>query len=344
MSGEKHKTIKDVASLAKVSTATVSRVLNGTGAVHPKTGERVRQALDQLGYVPNGWAQAMAVTNGINLIGMVVPDIQNPFFAAIYAGVSEQVRKHGMIIWMGDSADDPAQEGTELYSLQRYRPRGIVLTPAHPDHNLPAIDKMSTPICLVDRRLAVDKWDLVLIDNKHGAHQAANTLIGAGHRDMAIIAGPQDTTPGRERFQGFSEALEEAGLELPPEYIGTGDFRESSGYRIGRELLALDHPPTAIFSSNNLMTMGLLEAIQATPHASLGETVSVVGFDDLPISTFTTPPLTVVSRPMKEMGIQAGRLILDRMDHPARAKETIILMPHLVIRGSERLAPVKHRV
>ena len=344
MSGRKHKTIKDVASLAKVSTATVSRVLNGTGAVHPKTGERVQQALDKLGYVPNGWAQAMAVANGINLIGMVVPDIQNPFFAAIYAGVSEQVRKHGMIIWMGDSADDDAQERTELYSLQRYRPRGIVLTPTHPEQNLKAIEKMDIPVCLVDRRLAVDEWDLVLIDNKHGARQAGKTLIEAGHRDIAIIAGPQDTTPGRERFEGFLEALEEEGLALPAAYVGAGDFREGSGYRIGRELLSLEHPPTAIFSCNNLMTMGLLQAIQATPGASLGETVSVIGFDDIPISTFTTPPLTVVSRPMKEMGIQAGRLILDRMDHPSRAKVTIMLMPHLVIRGSERLAALKQGV
>ncbi len=344
MSGQKHKTIRDVASLARVSTATVSRVLNGTGTVRPRTAERVQQALTQLGYVPNGWAQAMAVGNGINLMGMVVPDIQNPFFAAIYAGVSEEVRSHGMIIWMANSGDDPAQERTELYSLQRYRPHGIVLTPTHLTENLAVIEKIPTPVCLVDRRLAVDQWDLVLIDNKHGARQAAKTLIEAGHRDVAILAGPQDTTPGRERFEGFREVLQEEGLALPPAYVGLGDFRESSGYRIGRELLSLDHPPTAIFSCNNLMTMGLLQAIQATPGASLGESVSVIGFDDIPISTFTTPPLTVVSRPMKEMGIQAGRLILDRMDHPTRAKETIILMPHLVIRGSERLAAAKPRV
>lgn len=333
----KHKTIKDVADMAEVSTATVSRVINGVGHVHPKTAARVQRALDQLGYVPNGWAQAMAATDGISLLGLVVPDIQNPFFAAIYAGVSEAVAKYGLTTWMGDSTDDSQQELKELYLLQRYRPRGIVLTPAHPTQNVAIIQKIPVPVCLVDRRLDVDDWDLVLIDNKHGASQATKTLLDAGHHDIAIIAGPQNTTPGKERLDGFLEVMDHAGIPVPPEYCGLGDFREESGYRLGRQLLSLERPPTAIFSCNNLMTTGLLQAIQATPDAVLGDTVSVIGFDDIPISTFTTPPLTVVSRPMKEMGVQAGQLIWDRMNDPSRRKTTIMLMPHLVIRGSETL-------
>lgn len=333
----RHKTIKDVADLAGVSTATVSRVINGVGHVHPKTEARVRQVLDQLGYVPNGWAQAMAATGGISLLGLVVPDIQNPFFAAIYAGVSEAVAANGLTTWMGDSTDDAQQELKELYLLQRYRPRGIVLTPAHPTQNLKVIQRIPVPVCLVDRRLAVDEWDLVLIDNKQGARQATKTLIEAGHHHIAIIAGPPNTTPGQERLEGFLEVMAHEGLLVPPEYCVTGDFREGSGYRLGRQLLSLDRPPTAIFSCNNLMTAGLLQAIQTAPDAVLGETISVIGFDDIPISTFTTPPLTVVSRPTKEMGIQAGQLIWDRINDPTRRKTTVMLMPHLVIRGSETL-------
>jgi DNA-binding LacI/PurR family transcriptional regulator len=333
----RHQTIKDVAERAQVSTATVSRVINRTGKVHAKTAARVTRALEELGYVPNAWARAMA-TDGSDLMGLIVPDILNPFFAAIYSGLNETAKHRGLAVWMVDSGDNPEKERQALHMLGRYRAQGIIITPAHPAANLAAIERIGTPVCLVDRRLAKNLWDLVLIDNVNGARQAAQLFVAAGHQRIAIIAGPQDSTPGVERLQGFVDALAAEGLDMPPEYIKFGDFRQESGFSLARELLALDAPPTAIFSCNNLMTMGLLQAIHSYPGAVLGETVAVIGFDDIPISTLTDPPLTVVSRPMKEMGVQAAKLITARMEAPEKPQETVVLGPQLVIRGSEKIA------
>ncbi len=329
------RTIKDVAAWAQVSTATVSRVINHAGNVRPHTADRVANALEALGYVPNAWARAMA-TDGSDLVGLIVPNILNPFFAAIYSGLNETAKSRGLAVWMVDSGDNSEQERQMLHMLGGYRARGIAITPAHPEANLRAIERIGVPICLVDRRLAKNLWDMVLIDNVTGSRQVAQIFVAAGHQRIAIIAGPQNSTPGLERLSGFRDALEKEGLSMPPEYIKIGDFRLNSGYALGQELLALDRPPTAIFSCNNLMTMGLLQAIHAHPAHSLGKTVAVVGFDDIPISTLTDPPLTVVSRPMREMGVQAARLIMARMESPAKPLETVVLGPQLIIRGSEK--------
>ncbi len=337
MPTSRHHTIKDVARAARVSTATVSRVLNGSGKVRSSTAERVSAALDQLGYVPNAWAQAMASTDHNRLLGFVVPDIMNPFFAAIYVGINEYARRHGFVVWMVDTSDDPVLELEALDTLQRYRAQGIILTPTDPSANLAIVQRMQSPVCLVDRRLSEDQWDLVLVDNLMGARQATQLLIDVGHRDLAIIAGPQSSTPGHERLRGFMEAVNTSGIELPSEYIQIGNFRQDSGFALGHALLSLPHPPSAIFSCNNLMTMGLLQAVHATPGAVLGETVAVVGFDDIPISNLTDPPLTVVSRPMKEMGEQAARLLLARVDERDRPQQTVVLSPQLIVQGSERI-------
>ncbi len=333
----RHRTIKDVAERAQVSTATVSRVINRTGNVHFQTATRVAKALEELGYVPNAWARAMA-TDGSDVMGLIVPDILNPFSTAIYSGLNETAKHRGLAVWMVDSADDSEQERQALHMLGRYRAQGIIITPAHPAANLAAIEHMRTPVCLVDRRLSKNLWDLVLIDNVNGARQAAQLFVATGHHRIGIIAGSQDSTPGVERLRGFVDTLAEEGLDMPAEYIMFGDFREKSGFTLGRELLALDDPPTAIFSCNSLMTMGLLQAIHSYPGAMLGETVAVIGFDDIPISTLTDPPLTVISRPMKEMGVQAAQLIMARMEAPEKGQETVVLGPQLIIRGSEKIA------
>ncbi|HBQ94833.1 MAG TPA: LacI family transcriptional regulator, partial [Sulfobacillus sp.] len=141
------RTIKDVAAWAQVSTATVSRVINHAGNVRPHTADRVANALEALGYVPNAWARAMA-TDGSDLVGLIVPDILNPFFAAIYSGLNETAKSRGLAVWMVDSGDNSEQERQMLHMLGGYRARGIAITPAHPEANLRAIERIGVPICL----------------------------------------------------------------------------------------------------------------------------------------------------------------------------------------------------
>ncbi len=332
----RQKTMQDVADLAQVSTATVSRVINRSGHVSPATEARVQAALKHLGYIPNAWAQAMA-TDGPLLIGLIVPNMLDPFFSAIYAGMNSVIRKTGIGVWVMDSANDSNQEQMAIHMLQRYRAKGIVIAPTQTHMDFAQIEVFSTPICVVDRRPDHNHWDLVVIDNLNGARRATQLLIDAGHTQIAIITGPQTTTPGVERYYGFMEAMTQAQLPVVPDYVKFGDFHQNSGYHLGKDLLTLPCPPTAIFSCNNLMTMGLLQAIHATQGAELGQTVAVIGFDDIPISTLITPSLTVVSQPVEEMGKQAAKLLLSRIATPTKKQETIVLPPELIVRGSETL-------
>jgi LacI family transcriptional regulator len=333
-------TMKDVAELAGVSIATVSRVLNHPDQVNRKTIERVKTALDSVSYSPNGWAQATART-GPPLVGLVLPDILNPFFAAVYVGMNEVLRAKGITLWMADSQNRVDYEREALETLQRYRAQGIVLIPTHSSANLDTVHKMDAAVCVVDRKLQDNAWDLVVIDNLLGGREATQLLIDAGHERIAIITGPEGSTSAHDRYRGYLTAMEQNGLTVPQDYVKVGDFKQFSGFTLGQALLQLPNRPTAIFSCNNLMTMGLLEAIRASNGLGLGSEVAVVGFDEIPIATLVQPPLTVIASPVKELGVQAVRLILERLENPSKGRETVLLPPQLLIRGSERLTKTK---
>lgn len=328
--------MRDVAELAQVSTATVSRVINHPDKVNANTVRRVQEALRLLSYSPNVWAQATASTNPL-LIGLVLPDITNPFFSAIYVGLNEMLRSHGIALWMIDSQNNTMYEREALTMFQRFRAQGVVLIPAHSSANLPVLRTMNTALCLVDRKLTHSIWDMVMIDNFNGARQATQLLIDSGHHRIAIITGPKESTSAAERYKGFVDTLKQNKVPLLTEYIQHGDFRQYSGFALGKKLLNLPVPPTAIFSCNNLMTMGLLEAIHDTEGSVLGESVAIVGFDEIPVSTLMRPGLSVVSSPTKALGTEAARLILARMENPDKGQETVLVSPQLIIRGSEKL-------
>jgi DNA-binding LacI/PurR family transcriptional regulator len=188
---------------------------------------------------------------------------------------------------------------------------------------------------LLDREVeGGELFDVVIVDNINGAASAARHLIDLGHTAIAMINGPTDTTPGRERREGFLGALADAGLELAPEYDLTGDFREASGRSLTLQLLSLPEPPTAIFTGNNLMTAGALTALRDM-RVRVPATVSIVGFDDLSLGALLQPPLTCVSRPEVEQGALAMRLLLSRIaDHSEDPPRRVVLDTKLVVRGS----------
>lgn len=323
-------TIHDVASLAGVSAATVSRHLQGR---HVRTAERIAEAISELNFRPTPAARSLK-SGSTGSIAVVVPDITDPYFAAVVKGVESISRQENYHIFLYNTEEDGAREAAILADL-RGRVDGVILTPA--DESQTAATRLLSariPTVLLDREIGDGTLlDSVLIDNVEGARQAASYLLGLGHIDIGVISGPLDTTPGRTRHEGFLSVLEKAGVELALSHIQISNFREEGGYQSALRLLALESPPTAMFVANNLMCVGVLRALHDMRVEVPGE-VSVVGFDDLHLAELLSPPLTVVARPMEEQGALAIRLLLNRLNGGSAKRRGIVLDTRLVIRES----------
>lgn len=327
--------ISDVARRAGVSTATVSRYLRG---VSVRSGDSIRTAIEELGYHPSSVAQGLRL--GVHYaIAVVVPDITNPFFAEVVRGVESICRKGPYQIILLNT-DESSRDENEILRDIVQRVDGIILTPTTERQSsaeqLQRYYDAGTPIVLVDRVIPGKDFDCVLVDNKRGAILAADHLVSLGHRRIATIRGSMTTTPGRERFEAFSERLSDVGIDLPPEYCRDGDFRESKAYQATLELMALATPPTAIFSANNLMTAGALKALSAL-RIRVPETVSIIGFDDLHLGELLAAPLTCVTRDAVRQGALAARMLLAQLDgNVERNPRTIVLDVSLLKRASCR--------
>ncbi|MGI8657838.1 MAG: LacI family DNA-binding transcriptional regulator [Candidatus Limnocylindria bacterium] len=324
-------TLVDVAQEAGVSPSTVSRHLRGQ---HVREAEIIDRAVAALGYSPNLAAQSLK--SGSTLaVGVVVPDVSNPFFAAVVKGIEAAAHDDRYSIFLCNTDESSERERAVLAQLSG-RIDGLILTPATEHAEKPLeLERFTAPTVFVDRTLeGATTFDSVLIDNEGGARQAAEHLLALGHRRIAAINGPLDTTPGRGRATGFADAIADAGIELPPEYVVAGDFREESARQATLRLLALARPPTAIFTANNLMTIGALRALHEM-RARVPEEISLVGFDELELGELLAPPLTVVARPTIEQGVLAMRLLRSRIEsRDSQPAQRIVLETTLVVRGS----------
>lgn len=302
-------TINDVARHAGVSPATVSRYLKGSPV---RAEASVRDAIAALDFRPS--AVARSLKSGVTTtIGLVIPDVTNPFFAAVVKGVESVARQAGYTTSLFNTDESLSRE-SELVGNLAERVDGLILAPVNEADPVPErARRRGVPIVFLDRDVPGSDFDAVLVDNIGGGRAAARHLLELGHERLAIIAGPRDSTPGRGRFEGFTEALHEAGLELEAEYVQGGDFRREGGYQAMLRLLGLASPPTAVFVANNLMTMGALRAVHELG-LQVPEQLSIVGFDDFELAGLLSPPLTVVDRPMEEQGVLAMRLLLGRLD------------------------------
>ncbi|MBO3747456.1 LacI family DNA-binding transcriptional regulator [Streptosporangiaceae bacterium NEAU-GS5] len=318
-------TIHEVATRAGVSPATVSRFLRGRSV---RSSDAIQAAVDELGYWPSHAAQSLK-SGRTDTIGVVVPDITNPYFAAVVKGMESVTRSERYRIFLANSDESSELEDQVLADMAR-RVDGIILAPVTEQNRAPLnAREASVPLVFIDRDLVEGKeFDAVLVDNADGARQAAEHLLGLGHTRIAAISGPQDTTPGRRRREGFLNALTAAGVGIAPEHDLIGDFRERSGYQLTLSLLSLPEPPTAVFTANNLMTLGALKALHDMRVDVPGQ-MSLIGFDDLDTGPLLRPPLTVIDRPMVEQGVLAMRLLLRRLD-PQYAND----MPRRVVLGT----------
>lgn len=304
-------TVHDVAALSGVSAATVSRFIHGHRA---KSAVAIQAAIDELDYQPSIEAQALK-TGRRYYVGVVVPDISNPYFSAVVKGMESALRGSGYRILLANTDEDSAIESDILTDIVR-RVDGLVLAPTSEHNRAPLILPARTPLVFLDREVrGGERFDAVLVDNFDGSRQAAQHLLDLGHTRIAAINAALDSTPGRARREGFLETLAVAGLELPEAYDRVGDFRENSGYQEVLALLALPEPPTAIFTANNLMTIGALKALRDM-RVEIPRQMSLIGFDDLDVGELLSPPLTVIDRPTVQQGVLAMRLLLSQLEGP----------------------------
>ena len=327
-------TMKQIAERAQVSLGTVSHVINHTAPVRERLRLRVLEAIRSLGYQPSQLARGLR-RNSTNMLGMVIPDITNPFFPGVVRGVEDFAFKASFRVVLCNTDNDPAKEKAYLDELRSYRPAGLLVIPAA-ESNLSAelgATPTGVPVVCIDRRPADWKGDAVMVANEDGAFHATEYLLQMGHTQLAAIAGPSHLTNAAERLAGFRKALAKHGVRIAPEYIQETKFDRDSGYRSGVRLLSMLPRPTAIFASNDLMALGALLAARELGLRCPAD-ISIIGFDNLELGMFTDPALSSVHQSGYQMGARAARLLLDRIKGKKGRAQQIVLPTELKIRNS----------
>jgi DNA-binding LacI/PurR family transcriptional regulator len=331
-------TIRQVAALAGVSTATVSRVLARSGRVSADLEEKVRAAARQLNYQPNRAARNLRARQG-STVGVLIPDIQNLFFTAIVRGIDDEVTKFGYTLLLANSDGSADRERVYLDTFRAEGVAGLLAIPSqHDERGFRQFLETGVPLVILDRTVHLPNVDIVTVTNREGAAQAVAHLIGLGHRHIAMMAGMETHNVGSERHAGYVGALHAAGIEVDPRYIKDAGFERESARVATFELLDLPDPPTAIFSANNTMSLGVLQALHERGLNAPSD-VSIVGFDDMPWQVAMQPPLTCIAQPTYDIGATAARLLLERIAEPSRPVRRVVLETALIVRASSGPPP-----
>ncbi len=326
--------MRDVAEKAGVSITSVSHVINQTRPVSQELQQSIQAAMRELGYQPNALARSLR-RKKTHIIGVIVPDSANPFFAEVTRALELALFKQQYAVILGNSDGKLEREHLYTNTLIEKQVDGIVFVAVGQtgqEHAL-LIQKMQMPLVLVDRdvpRLAVDS---VLADNAQGGRLATEHLLALGHRRIGCITGPSDLTPSADRVTGYRSALTNAQIPVDESIIRKGDFQFQSGFDAARQLLTLPQPPTAIFACNDLTAVGAISAAVALG-LRVPQDVSVVGFDDVPLASFANPPLTTIHQPSHEMGALAAEILLDRLQNRELPPRRKLLETRLVVRQS----------
>jgi LacI family transcriptional regulator, galactose operon repressor len=328
-------TMKQVAAVAGVSLATVSRVVNGGPSVRPDLAERVQRAVDLLGYRHNLTASSLRRADRLSAsIGLIFEDVANPFFSAVHRGVEEVARERGVLTFAGSSDERPERERELVESLGARGVDGLVIVPASLDHSYLLRDKAAgVALVFLDRPPSFIDADVVLSDNLGGARTAVEHLIAGGHRRIGYLGDRPDLYTAAERRRGYGEALAAHGIAEDPALICRP---ERSAYDLAMQLLRSDSPPTALFTSQNLLTIGATRAIHAL---GVQHRVAHVGFDDVPLADVVDPGLTVVAQDAFALGRSAAELLFSRLDGHEGSGRRIVLPTKLVARGSGEISP-----
>ena len=356
--GQSQPTVRDVAASAGVSTATAARALGGYGRVSTEVRAKVAEVAAALGYRPNVLARSM-ITGTSHTLGVVIADIENPFFASVVRGITDTAHSRGFEVILVNTDEDVEKERVAIGVLLDKRVDGLLVAAAATQDvgHLQEAVRHGLPLVCLDRMVPGLDADAVVVDSQRAAHNAVSHLLRLGHRRIAIVAGADsDLTPDAQlqrapvwglpgvlpdaaRLGGYLTALQAAGVAVDPDLVRTCRYGRDPAARETAALLRLPEPPTALFTTDAIITLGALESIVAAG-VTIPDQLSVVGFDDAEWATLLRPPLTVVAQPVYDLGVAATRRLLERIDGDAQPPQVVVLDTTFIVRGSTCEPPV----
>jgi LacI family transcriptional regulator len=323
-------TIRDVAKLARVAPITASRVINNSGYASAEVRQRVNQAVEQLGYVPNFLARSLR-SKRTRTLALVLTDITNPFWTTVARGVEDAASEEGYNVIFCNTDELASKQARYLEALIQKQVDGILLVPARSKESpIELLNHHNVKVVLLDRRLPIKEADVVRCDSSGGAYQLVQLLLKLGHRRIAILSGPSGISSADDRVAGYRQALQEAGLQTEDQLIIYGEFSLESGYQMTCNLIAMSPRPTALFAGNNFIAIGALKALH-DEGVAVPEEMSVVGFDDLPAAIVVNPFLTVAVQPAYEMGQRATKRLMECLDGQVTDGIQEIVLPVSII-------------
>jgi LacI family transcriptional regulator len=331
-------TMRDVAALAGVSLKTVSRVINGTPTVAPELVSQVQRAATQLNYHPNLTASSLRRGDGKSLmIGLMLEDIANPYSSTIYRSAENVARARGVGLLAGSIDEDPERERELAAALFLRRVDGLIIVPSGQDHSYLLDEmKMGTAVVFVDRPPRYLAADSVVADNRAGATEGIRHLIAHGHRRVAYLGDLTSIATAQERFAGYQDALREAGLTVDQHLVRHDLHTIDAAKAAATELLTGPNPPTALFSEQNLVTIGTVRALRG---AGLQHRIAVVGFDDFPMADLLEPGIAVVAQDPAAIGTLAAEILFRRIDGDGSAVQERVVPIRLIKRASGAITP-----
>ncbi|MGW6276674.1 LacI family DNA-binding transcriptional regulator [Kribbella sp. NPDC055071] len=327
-------TISDVAALAGVSTATVSRALNGKPTVDPDLVARVRLAATELGYQPNGPARNLRRQEAA-VVALIISDVENPFFTAIARGVEDVAHEVGYSVVLCNSDESGDKENRYIDIAIQERVAGVILSPSGTSTSVAKLAGRGTAYVAVDRPLPGQDSDVVLVDTRLAARQATTHLIAQGYDRIACITGPPGVRTADDRLAGYRDALKAARRRSTPKLVRRAEYKATGAHRAALDLFSQPDPPDAVLIANSAMAVGVLRALRELKLRP-GAEVGLVAFDDAPWAELLDPPLTVVAQPAYEIGTAAARLLLARITDNTRPPTATTLGARLIERASSR--------
>ena len=327
-------TMKDVARLAGVSTSTVSHVINNNRFVSEAVREKVTSAVSQLNYAPSALARSLKL-NQTHTIGMLLTASSNPFYAEVVRGVERSCYERGYSLVLCNTEGDEDRMNRSLETLLQKRVDGLLImcTESH----LPSAELLnrypSIPSVMMDWAPFEGSSDIIQDNSLLGGEMATRHLIACGYTRIACIAGPLDKTPARLRLEGYQQAMASAGLPVPEGYIVTSDFEFQGGFNAMNALLALNPLPQAVFTCNDAMAVGVYHALYQAGMSIPGD-MAVMGYDDIELARYMTPPLSTIHQPKDELGELAIDTLLHRLAAPGGSQQLLVLTPELIERAS----------
>jgi DNA-binding LacI/PurR family transcriptional regulator len=327
--------MRDVAASAGVSVMTVSRVVNGEPAVHPDTAARVERAIRRLGYQRNDTArQLRRKGKPTQTIGVLVDDLANPFFASLARAVEDAARLRDYVVLIGSSNDSLRRERDVLSAFCARQVDGLIVVPVAGNHRFLRHQlALGTKVVCADRPSDNLRVDTVLVDNRAAAREAVRHLLDQGHRRIGYLGDQEDIWSVRERYAGYCAACGDLGLVTDPSVIRHGLRSRTMAAQATTSLMALPEPPSALFASNNVITLGAIDAMHGQ-----ADGIALVGFDDFALADKLSPPVTVVAQDPVAIGATAAQLLFARIAGDSSAPREVLLRTRLIVRGSGEIA------